>query len=95
MSDWIEPQDVDVPEELKSTVGGHPIITNTLVRRGILDHAAAKAFLDPHFYTPALSLVLPDMEKAVDRLAKLFAFGVILMLMVRRQLHCSLQRFVI
>ena len=68
MNDWIEPQDVDVPEELKSAVGGHPIITKTLVRRGILDLAAAKAFLDPHFYTPASSLELPDLEKAVDRL---------------------------
>jgi len=68
MSDWIEPQDVDVPEELKSAVGGHPIITKTLVRRGIFDPAAAKAFLEPHFYTPASSLVLPDVEKAVDRL---------------------------
>ena len=68
MSDWIEPQDVDMPEELKSAVGGHPIITKTLVRRGILDPAAAKAFLDPHFYTPASSLELPDLERAVDRL---------------------------
>lgn len=68
MSDWIEPQDVDVPEELKSAVGGNPIITKTLVRRGILDPAAAKAFLDPHFYSPVSSLVLPDLEKAVDRL---------------------------
>ena len=67
MSDWIEPQDVDVPEELKSAVGGHPIITKTLVRRGILDPAAAKAFLDPHFYTPASSLVLPDLEKVLER----------------------------
>jgi len=68
MSDWIEPQDVDVPEELKSAVGGNPIITKTLVRRGTLDPAAAKAFLDPHFYSPASSLELPDLEKAVDRL---------------------------
>ncbi len=68
MNDWIEPQDVDVPVELKSAVGGHPIITRTLVRRGILDPAAAKAFLDPRFYTPASSLELPDLEKAVDRL---------------------------
>ncbi|MFC2042881.1 single-stranded-DNA-specific exonuclease RecJ [Chloroflexota bacterium] len=68
MRDWIEPQDVDVPEELKSVVGGHLIIANTLVRRGILDPDAAKAFLNPQFYTPASSLVLPDLEKAVDRL---------------------------
>ncbi|MFC2052733.1 single-stranded-DNA-specific exonuclease RecJ [Chloroflexota bacterium] len=68
MMDWIEPQDVDVPEELKSVVGGHPIIANTLVRRGILDPAAAKAFLEPQFYTPTSSLVLPDLEKAVSRL---------------------------
>lgn len=68
MRDWIEPQEVDVPEDLKSVVGGHPIIAYTLVRRGILDPAAAKAFLDPHFYTPASSLELPDLEKAVDRL---------------------------
>ena len=68
MNDWIEPQDVDVPEELKSAVGGHPIIIKTLVRRSILDPAAAKAFLDPHFYTPSSSLELPDLEKAVDRL---------------------------
>ena len=49
---WLEPQPVDVPEELREAVGGHPLVAQALVRRGLLTLPAALAFLDP----PAPSL---------------------------------------
>lgn len=51
-------------------MGGHPLVAETLARRGILDPAAARAFLDPSAYTPSSPLDLPGMEKAIDRLAR-------------------------
>jgi single-stranded-DNA-specific exonuclease len=65
---WLEPQAVDVPAELQAAVGGNPLAAQALVRRGITTPRAARAFLDPAYYTPASPLELPDMALAVERL---------------------------
>ncbi len=65
---WVEPELIPVPAELQDFVGGHPLVAQTLVRRGITTVAAARAFLHPDAYTPASPLDLPGLERAVERL---------------------------
>jgi len=68
MRDWIEPLNVDVPRSLRTAVGGHPLVAETLVRRGIGDSKRARAFLDPSYYHPTPADVLPDAVRAAERL---------------------------
>jgi single-stranded-DNA-specific exonuclease len=68
MKQWIEPDIVDVPEELRQVVGGHPLIAETLCRRGIVNPLHARGFLNPADYTPTLPFDLPDIERAVERI---------------------------
>jgi single-stranded-DNA-specific exonuclease len=75
MTIWLEPQAVDVPPGLQEAVGGHPLVTQTLVRRGVLTPELARAFLDPAAYVPALPTDLPDLEPAVDRLRRAIGSG--------------------
>jgi single-stranded-DNA-specific exonuclease len=67
MSRWLNPAPVEVPDEFRKAVGGHPLIAETLTRRGITTIEAARAFLDPKFYQPADPFDLPDMVRAVER----------------------------
>jgi single-stranded-DNA-specific exonuclease len=75
MHEWIEPQDVQVPEALQATVGGHPLVAETLTRRGITDVASAQAFLDPDRYQPALAIDLRNLTEAVERLERAIGQG--------------------
>jgi single-stranded-DNA-specific exonuclease len=68
MPEWIEPIPVDVPDALRQLVGGHPLVVETLVRRGITDPTEALAFLNPDLYQPASPHELPNMTVAVERL---------------------------
>ncbi len=68
MRDWIEPPDVVVPRTLGAAVGGHPLVAETLVRRGVGDSKRARAFLDPTYYHPTPTDVLPDAVRAAERL---------------------------
>lgn len=65
---WIEPSEVDIPESLQQEVGGHPLVAQTLVRRGISDPNRARSFLDPQYYQPSLPSELPGLSQAADRL---------------------------
>lgn len=65
---WIEPQPVEVPADLREAVGGHPLVAETLYRRGIRTPREALAFLDKSRYTPAPASDLPDLSRAADRL---------------------------
>ena len=67
---WSEPRPVEVPRALRAAVGGHPLIAETLVRRGITDSGEARAFLDPDLYRPAPPSELPDLERAAGRLER-------------------------
>lgn len=75
MPTWIEPEEVAVPIELQQAVGGHPLVAQTLVRRGLRTPEAARAFLDPALYSPVSPYQLPDLEVAVRRLEKALATG--------------------
>ncbi|QPC84004.1 single-stranded-DNA-specific exonuclease RecJ [Phototrophicus methaneseepsis] len=70
MKKWLDPQPVSVPDDLMAEVGGHLIVAETLARRGIIQPQAARRFLDPTHYSPTSSDALPDMDKAVDRIAR-------------------------
>jgi single-stranded-DNA-specific exonuclease len=75
MTLWLEPQPVAVPLALQEAVGGHPLVVQTLARRGVLTADAARAFLDPAAYVPAMPADLPDMELAVERLRRAWQSG--------------------
>ncbi|MEJ2108261.1 MAG: DHH family phosphoesterase, partial [Acidiferrobacteraceae bacterium] len=75
MHEWVEPLDVQVPEALQAAVGGHPLVAETLARRGITDVASAQAFLDPDRYRPALATELPNLVEAVERLERAIGRG--------------------
>jgi len=64
---WLAPVEIEIPESLRDAVGGHPLVAETLARRGILTPGAARAFLDPAHYTPAPPEELPDLIPAVER----------------------------
>lgn len=65
---WNFPKPVQVPEDFARHIGGHPIVAETLYRRGITTIQAADAFLDPDKYFPANPCDLPDLRIAVERL---------------------------
>jgi single-stranded-DNA-specific exonuclease len=75
MSNWIDPQPLDIPDALREAVGGHPLVAMALARRGISTPAAARAFLDPAYYTPAPASDLPAADRAAERISKALAAG--------------------
>jgi single-stranded-DNA-specific exonuclease len=75
MKIWLEPNPVLLPSELSAFVGGHPIVAETLARRGITTPDAARAFLDPDSYTPASPFDLPGMDAAVERISRALRGG--------------------
>ena len=68
MRNWLEPQEINVPQDLQAAVGGHPLVAQVLARRGILTPAGAAAFLDPARYTTCPPTDLPGLSAAADRL---------------------------
>ena len=70
MREWIEPPDVEVPQELQAATGGHPLVAQTLARRGFADVETAQAFLNPDCYRPAPPSDLPNLVKAAERLER-------------------------
>jgi len=70
VAEWLEPQPVEVPEALRRAVGGHPLVAEALVRRGICDPETARAWLDPGLYHPQPLAELPGLPAAVERLAQ-------------------------
>ena len=75
MTIWLDPQPVEVPEALQQAIGGPVLVTRTLVRRGIRNPGAARAFLDPDHYLPAQPTDLLDLTIAVERLRQAIEHG--------------------
>ena len=67
---WLEPLSVPTPEAPQTLAGEglHPLVAQVLARRGLVDAAAVRAFLDPACYVPASPFDLPGMEAAVARI---------------------------
>ncbi|NUQ04743.1 MAG: single-stranded-DNA-specific exonuclease RecJ, partial [Anaerolineae bacterium] len=66
---WLEPTSAAPPADLAAAVGD-PLVAAALVRRGIADPDAARAFLDPNLYRLSDPFDLPDMGRAVARLRR-------------------------
>ncbi len=75
MRKWIEPQEIGVPQRLQSAIGGHPLVAQTLARRGFTEVSAARSFLDPNLYQPAPAKELPNLTAAVERLERAIRQG--------------------
>ena len=65
---WLPPQEIFPSESLTEAIGGHPLVAQTLARRGITDPEAARAFLDPALYTPAPPSDFPGLTRAASRI---------------------------
>jgi len=63
--DWVEPSPIDSPAPLPDL---HPLVAQTLLRRGLRTPEAAQAFLDPQAYSPAPAAQLPGLAAIADRL---------------------------
>ncbi len=70
MNNWIHSQEIELSQEVRDAIGGHPLVAQTLARRGLIDLATIRGFLDPDAYHPCSPNELPGMDKAVERLYK-------------------------
>lgn len=75
MKRWLEPEPVAVPPALAEFVGGHPLVAETLVRRGVKTVEAARAFLNADAYTPTPPTALPNLALAIDRIERAIHAG--------------------
>jgi len=75
MREWISPKQVDVPGELRSVVGGHPLVARLLAQRGFTDPVLAQAFLDPARYQPSKARSLAGIEQACELITRAIAAG--------------------
>jgi single-stranded-DNA-specific exonuclease len=75
MKRWLDPEPVAVPSALAEFVGGHPLVAETLVRRGLETVEAARAFLDADAYTPTPPTALPNLVRAADRIERAIRTG--------------------
>ena len=62
---WLEPTHLPVEASLPDL---HPLVAETLVRRGFTTPEAARAFLDPDLYSPTPAPDLPGLIAAVERI---------------------------
>lgn len=75
MKRWLDPEPVAVPPALAEFVGGHPLVAETLVRRGVQTVEAARAFLNADAYTPTPPTALPNLAQAADRIERAIQDG--------------------
>jgi hypothetical protein len=83
---WILPQTSTPQNNLLNNLGCHPLITQTLIKRGFTDVISARGFLDPTFYSPSPPTEIPHLSRAADRI-EVFWSGEISMSTDKRQLH--------
>ncbi|MBL7162260.1 MAG: single-stranded-DNA-specific exonuclease RecJ [Anaerolineales bacterium] len=75
MKTWLEPLEISIPNPLQESIGGHPLVAQTLTRRGITDPDSARAFLDPDHYTPTPASELPGLTEAADHVERAIRAG--------------------
>jgi single-stranded-DNA-specific exonuclease len=73
--DWLEPPDLPPPAGLSQALGLSPWVAGVLTRRGFSDPQAARAFLDPRYYSPAAPEELPGIDLAASRLLRALELG--------------------
>ena len=72
---WSELHTVEIPEEYRKIIGGHPFVAETLYRRGVVQILDASSFLDSSLYKPSDPNDFPDMKRLVDRLERAILTG--------------------
>ena len=72
---WIDPEEVIVPENLKEAIDGHPLVAETLVRRGINSPDQMRAFLYPEHYSPTSADEMPGINNAAIRIIQAIDSG--------------------
>src|SRR3990172_2993954 len=72
MTRWLDPHPVNVPASfadastrLSASLNLHPLVAQTLLRRGISSPEEAEAFLHPDAIPPS---IFPNIESAVERI---------------------------
>lgn len=75
MKQWIDPPMLKLSGAFAAQIGGHPLLAQTLARRGLGDAQQALAFLNPEGYVPASAFDLPDMDKAAERVHRAIRQG--------------------
>ena len=66
---------IQVPIDFQNAIGGHPLVAQTLYRRGYQTLEAAQAFLDPESYQTTPADALPDMDIAITLLIEAMEEG--------------------
>ena len=72
---WVKPEETQLPDDFRAAIGGHPLVAQTLYRRGYHNIDEALAFMDPDRYQPASASELPDSHSAYSLLAEALEQG--------------------
>jgi len=72
---WLDPPETHPPPDLQAIFPGHPLIVQTLARRGFSDPDRARAFLDPACYKPTQPTELPGIISAANRIETAIQLG--------------------
>ena len=67
---WYDPPNRVAADGLVAEIGGHPLISDILTRRGYPTPDTAQGFLSPTSYNPTDASELPDLDNLVNHLAK-------------------------
>jgi single-stranded-DNA-specific exonuclease len=67
---WLEPHKISAPEIFSQAIGGNPLVSHVLYKRGIINQDVAKGFLFQDYYHPTSGLELPGLEKITGILLK-------------------------
>jgi single-stranded-DNA-specific exonuclease len=68
MKTWVEPETIQVPDDLLAATGGGRFLAEVLLGRGLGDPDIIPAFLDPDHYHETPPDELPNIAMAVERL---------------------------
>ncbi len=63
---WLEPEEIEVPEEYTLAIGGSRMVSQVLYRRGYQDIEAARGFLSPKDFRPSRPAELAGLTQAVE-----------------------------
>ncbi|MCJ7717044.1 MAG: single-stranded-DNA-specific exonuclease RecJ [Anaerolineales bacterium] len=65
---WVFPEEVLLPDQFQSGIGGSTVVSQTLYRRGLTTLHSARGFLSPDHYSPTPASQLPGLIEASKRI---------------------------
>jgi single-stranded-DNA-specific exonuclease len=72
---WNEPVAVEIPAGFRDSIGGHPLLSEVLWRRGFQDPLAVEGWFHASSSNRSDAFDLPDLGKAVERLKSAIRTG--------------------